>query len=114
MAKPIVVTEADFEAQVLQSATPVLVDFWAVWCSPCKMIAPILEQLAEETDGRLTIAKLDVDNNAGVAATFGVRSIPTMLLFKDGEPVETIVGFRPKGQLVKLLSKHVEGLVAVS
>jgi thioredoxin 1 len=112
MAEPIAVTDQDFEEQVLKSSTPVLVDFWAVWCGPCKMIAPVLEQIAQETEGVLTIAKLDVDNNPGVPSKFGIRSIPTMVLFKDGEAVDQIVGFRPKPQLLKQLAKHVDGLAA--
>jgi thioredoxin 1 len=112
MAQPIAVTDQDFEEQVLKSSTPVLVDFWAVWCGPCKMIAPVLEQIAQETEGVLTIAKLDVDNNPGVPSKFGIRSIPTMVLFKDGEAVDQIVGFRPKPQLLKQLAKHVDGLAA--
>jgi thioredoxin 1 len=112
MAEPIAVTDQDFEEQVLKSSTPVLVDFWAVWCGPCKMIAPVLEQIAQETEGVLTIAKLDVDNNPGVPSKFGIRSIPTMVLFKDGEAVDQIVGFRPKPQLLKQLAQHVDGLAA--
>jgi thioredoxin 1 len=112
MAQPIAVTDQDFEEQVLKSSTPVLVDFWAVWCGPCKMIAPVLEQIAQETEGVLTVAKLDVDNNPGVPSKFGIRSIPTMVLFKDGEAVDQIVGFRPKPQLLQQLAKHVDGLAA--
>jgi thioredoxin 1 len=114
MSKPIAVTDADFDSQVLQASRPVLVDFWATWCGPCKMIAPVLEQLAEEAKEVLTIAKVDVDSSPGIAGRFGIRSIPTLLLFKDGEPVDQIVGFRPKGQLIKQLSRHVEGLAPVS
>jgi thioredoxin 1 len=113
MAKPIAVTDADFDTQVLQAPGPVLVDFWATWCGPCKLIAPVLEQLAEEAKDVLTIAKLDVDSSPGVASRFGIRSIPTLVLFKAGQPVDQIVGFRPKGQLIKQLSLHVEGLVPV-
>jgi thioredoxin 1 len=112
MSHPIAITDADFESQVLKSSTPVLVDFWATWCGPCKMIAPLLEQIAGETEGVLTIAKLDVDANPDVPRQFGVSSIPTLLLFKDGQAVERIIGFRPKVQLLSTLSKHVEGLAA--
>jgi len=114
MAKPITVTDADFDDQVLKSSTPVLVDFWAVWCGPCKMIAPVLEQLAGETEGMLSVAKLDVDNNPEIPTRFGVRSIPTLILFKDGQPIQQFVGFRPKAQLLKQLSQHVAGLAAAS
>ena len=112
MAHPIAITDAEFETQVLKSETPVLVDFWATWCGPCKMIAPVLEQIADETEGVLTIAKLDVDANPDIPRQFGVSSIPTLLLFKDGQPVERIIGFRPKVQLLSQLGKHVEGLAA--
>ena len=114
MAKPITVTDADFDDRVLKSSTPVLVDFWAVWCGPCKMIAPVLEQLAGETEGMLSVAKLDVDNNPEIPTRFGVRSIPTLILFKHGQPVQQFVGFRPKAQLLKQLSQHVAGLAAAS
>src|SRR6266487_4036698 len=110
MAKPVAITDADFESQVLQSSEPVLVDFWATWCGPCRMIAPVLEQIADEAEGKLKIAKLDVDSNPNVPGKFGVRSIPTMILFKGGQPVDTIVGFKPKPALVSQLSKNVEGL----
>ena len=110
MAKPINVTESEFESQVVQSTTPVLVDLWAEWCGPCRMVAPVLEQLANETEGVLTVAKVDIDANPGVATRLGVLNIPTMVLFKDGQEVKRIVGFKNKPQLVKILGEYVEGL----
>ena len=100
------VTDASFEADVLKSDKPVLVDFWAEWCGPCKMIAPVLEEIATDLDGKLTIGKLDVDENGSTAMAFGVMSIPTLLLFKGGKPDERIVGFQPKQQLVSKLQRH--------
>lgn len=93
----------NFEDEVENSSVPVLVDFWAAWCGPCKMIAPIIDQLADEFDGKAKIAKLNVDDNRELAAQFKVMSIPTILLFKDGEVVNQLVGARPKGELVKML-----------
>ena len=112
MAKPITVTQDEFESKVLQSPTPVLVDLWAEWCGPCRMVAPVLEQLANETEGVLTIAKVDIDSNPDVPRQLGVLNIPTMVLFKDGREVARIVGFRNKPQLVKLIGEHVEGVGA--
>ena len=99
MPKPFETTDADFDEKVLKSELPVLVDFWAEWCGPCKMIAPIVEELSEEYDGMLNFAKLDVDSNPTTAMTYGVRSIPTLLLFKNGVPIDQIVGATPKGTL---------------
>ena len=101
MAAPFVATDDDFDEKVVNADQPVLVDFWAEWCAPCKMIAPIVEELSEEYDGRLGFAKVDVDASPGTAISYGVRSIPTLLLFKDGKPVSQIVGAVPKGVLKK-------------
>ena len=106
MAKPVAVTDQSFEEVVIGAETPVLVDFWAEWCGPCKMIAPVLEEIATDLDGQLTIGKLDVDNNQSTAMAYGVMSIPTLLLFKGGEPVDRIVGFQPKAQLMNRLQRH--------
>jgi thioredoxin 1 len=106
MGKPVDVTDNTFEDMVVNADTPVLVDFWAAWCGPCKMIAPVLEEIATELDGKLVIGKLDVDANQDTAMAFGVMSIPTLLLFKNGEPVDRIVGFQPKAQLMRRLNAH--------
>ena len=101
MSKEVVVNDNDFEQTVLQAKTPVLVDFWAPWCRPCLMVAPVLEELAEEYSGRITIAKLNVDQNPTIASQYHVMSIPTMIIFKEGKPISNIVGFKPKEQLKK-------------
>jgi thioredoxin 1 len=106
MAKPIEVTDETFEELVLQADEPTVVDFWAVWCGPCKMIAPLMEEIAGEYEGQLQVAKLDVDHSGQTAMQFGVMSIPTLILFKDGEAVERIVGFMPKEKLLKKLTPH--------
>jgi len=94
MSKTIMVTDADFDQKVLQSATPVLVDFWAPWCHPCMMAAPVLEELAVEYSNKLIIAKVNVDENAKSAQKYGVMAIPNMIMFKDGKKVNQIVGYR--------------------
>lgn len=100
------VTDASFEQDVLKSSTPVLVDFWAEWCGPCRMIAPILEQVAGETAGKLKVVKLNVDENTATPAKFGIRGIPTLLLFKDGQIAATQVGAVHKAQLTAFVTPH--------
>ena len=103
MSKPITVDDSNFDQMVLQAETPVLVDFWAAWCRPCLMVAPILEELAEEYSGKISVARMDVDQNPKTASRYHVMSIPTLLLFKKGEPVSHIIGFRPKEELKRSL-----------
>ena len=98
------VTDASFEADVLKSAEPVVVDFWAEWCGPCKMIGPSLEEIAKEMSGKVQIAKINVDENPGVSGKLGIRSIPTLMLFKDGKLAAQKVGAAPKGELVKWIN----------
>ena len=102
------VTDASFEADVLNSSTPVLVDFWAEWCGPCRMIAPILEQVAEEHAGALKVVKLNVDENPETMKKFSVRGIPTLLLFKDGKAADTQVGAVHKAQLSAFVTPHIQ------
>ena len=108
MAKPSVVTDMTFDGEVLKSNTPVLVDFWAVWCGPCRMIAPIVDDIANEYDGRIRVMKLDVDENQMTAMNYGVMGIPTLILFKDGKAVERITGYMPKERLLTRLLPHLE------
>ena len=104
--QPIEITDSNFDAEVAKSDLPVLIDFWAVWCGPCKMVAPIVEELAKDYDGRAKIGKLDVDNNQQTAIKFGIRSIPTLLIFKNGQVVDTIIGAVPKGHIAERLNTH--------
>jgi thioredoxin 1 len=102
----IAVNDGNFEAEVLQSDLPVLVDFWAVWCVPCKMIAPTVDELAGEMKGRLKVCKMDVDESRATPAKYGVRGIPTLLLFKGGQVVEQLVGALPKDKISDAIKKH--------
>lgn len=104
--EPMEVTDANFDAEVLQSDLPVLVDFWAAWCGPCRMIAPVVKEIANDQAGNLKVGKLDVDQNPATATRFGVQSIPTLLVFKDGQPVERIVGYMPKERLMDRVRPH--------
>ena len=103
MAKPQDVVEADFESKVIKNSLPVLVDFWAVWCGPCRMVAPIVDELAEEMDGKLAVFKVDVDSNQGIAEKYGIQSIPTLLIFRNGQLEKQLVGYMPKPQLKQAL-----------
>jgi thioredoxin 1 len=104
--KPVELTEETFEQEVLKAMVPVLVDFWAVWCGPCKTIAPIVEEIAAEYSDKLKVGKLDVDTNHNIAMQYGIRSIPTLLMFKGGKVVDQIVGAAPKKILVEKIAKH--------
>lgn len=108
MGNYITLTDDTFDQEVLKSDKPVLVDFWAEWCMPCKMIAPIMEELAKDYDGQVKIAKLDIDENSQTASQYQVMSIPSLLLYKDGEVIERIVGVVPKEQIEGLLDSHTQ------
>ncbi|MEW6775981.1 MAG: thioredoxin [Bdellovibrionota bacterium] len=105
MAKALEVTDSTFESEILKSPTPALVDFWAPWCGPCRMVAPIVEELAGEYAGKVKIAKMNVDENQNVPSQYGIRGIPTLLLFKGGQLVGQIVGAQPKSKFVEMLQK---------
>jgi len=103
VSEPIVLTDNNFSAEVLNASQPVLVDFWATWCGPCRMIAPIVQELSSEYEGRAKVGKLDVDAAQKTAAEFGIRSIPTLLIFKEGKVADQIIGAVPKGQITEKL-----------
>jgi thioredoxin 1 len=108
MTKPFKVTDDTFESEVLQAADPTLVDFWAAWCGPCRMIAPIVEEIADEYDGRLRVAKMDVDANPNTPWQLGIRGIPTLILFKEGVEAKRFIGYRPKEAMVEDLLPYIE------
>ncbi len=105
--KPVEITDANFQSEVLNSATPVLIDFWAVWCGPCKAIAPVVDEIARDYEGKLKVGKLDVDSNPEVPMRYGIRNIPTLMVFKEGKPVEQIIGAIPKRNLIERVVPHV-------
>mgnify|MGYP000680996194 CR=1 FL=1 len=105
MAKEVVLTDDNFEEEVIKAETPVLVDFWAEWCGPCRMIGPVIEEIAEEFAGKIKVGKLNVDQNQGTAAKYRISSIPTLLFFKGGKLVEQMVGVQPKSKLVEVINK---------
>jgi thioredoxin 1 len=103
----VTLTDATFDTEVLESDKPVLIDFWAEWCGPCRMVAPVIDALASEYEGKIKVGKVNVDQNPDVSRRFNIRSIPTLMVFKDGELKETTVGARPKAQLEQLLDRYV-------
>ncbi|HEY8767800.1 MAG TPA: thioredoxin [Dehalococcoidia bacterium] len=105
MSKPVEVTDNNWDTEVLKADQPVLVDFWAPWCGPCRMVGPIVDELATEYDGKVKFLKLNTDDNVQTASRYGVRSIPTLMMFKGGEAVDHVIGFRPKSQLKQTIEK---------
>ncbi len=108
MSKPVTIEDSNFKEVVLQAKTPVLVDFWAPWCGPCRMVGPVVDELADEYEGRVSFGKVNVDNNPKIASQYGIMSIPTLILFKDGKPISNVVGFRPKEELKQSLDSALE------
>ncbi len=109
MSKPVEVNEAKFDEMVLKAKMPVLVDFWAPWCGPCRMVAPLVDELANEYEGKVSFMKLNVDDSPKIASKYGVMSIPALIIFKNGQPVSNIVGFRPKPELKKNIETALAG-----
>jgi thioredoxin 1 len=109
MSQPVAITDSNFDQSVLKADKPVLVDFWATWCKPCQMVAPIVDELANEYNGRVKFVKLDVDQNPKTATKYKVMSIPTLLIFKKGQPISHLVGFRPKNELKRVLDTALAG-----
>lgn len=107
MAHPVAISDSSFPDEVLQSPQTVLVDFWAEWCGPCRMIAPVLEQIADEYSSNVKVAKLDVDANPQTSMKYGVQSIPTMIVFKDGKEVDRLIGYMPKERLLTRIKPHI-------
>ncbi len=103
-------TDSNFQQEVLQSSTPVLVDFWAPWCGPCRMVAPVVEEIANDLAGKLKVVKVNTDENSGVSAQYGIRSIPTLGIFKDGRLVDAVIGAVPKSHLVSKINPHLSAL----
>ena len=108
MSEPVAIDDSNFEQVVLNSKIPVLLDFWAAWCAPCRMVAPVVDELAQEYDGKVSFGKVDVDQNPKIASKYGIMSIPTLILFKDGKPITNMVGFKPKAQLKQSLDSILE------
>ncbi|MAO84294.1 MAG: thioredoxin [Myxococcota bacterium] len=104
---PLVITDENFDTDVMKADKPVLVDFWATWCGPCRALAPVIDELASDFEGRASIGKMDVDSNRETPSKFGIRGIPALLLFKDGQVVGQLVGAQPKAKISELIEKHV-------